>query len=188
MPPKNDDVRPDQLIPLHHLTEAIPANETCIDAVRRASAADATLQQLAQYVHHGWPAQRGECDPKVRDYWSSREDISLEDGILFRGTQMIIPTELRHKFLDKLHEAHLGEEKGLLLARSTIFWPNCTESIRQRVRDCTACQANRPNQQPEELEPHEVPAGPWKKLGVDYFEWNRQKYLLVADYFSRFPY
>ena len=156
MPPKSDDVRPDQLIPLHHLTEAIPANETCIEAVRRASAADATLQQLAQYVHHGWPTQRAECDPRVRDYWPSRADISLEDGILFRGTQMIIPAELRHKFLDKLHEAHLGEEKGLLLARSTIFWPNYTECIRQRVRDCTACLVNQQKQQPEELHPHDV--------------------------------
>jgi chemotaxis protein CheY-P-specific phosphatase CheC len=32
-----------------------------------------------------------------------------------------------------------------------------------------------------------IPAGPWKKLGVDYFEWNQRQYLLIADYYSRFP-
>ena len=51
--------------------------------------------QLAQYVHHGWPVQRAECDPRVRDYWSNRANIILEDVILFRGTQIIIPAELR---------------------------------------------------------------------------------------------
>lgn len=187
LPPLNTDVLPDKLIPLHTLTNDIPANSTCFDTVRSSTAADASLQQLAQYVHHGWPQQRSICDPKVQQYWNDRAEISLEDGILFRGTQMIIPEELRARFIEKLHEAHMGEEKSLLLARTTIYWPHYTEDIRQRVRDCCTCQSTRPSQQKEDLLPHEVPAGPWIKLGVDYFEWNQRKYLLVCDYYSRFP-
>ena len=35
--------------------------------------------------------------------------------------------------------------------------------------------------------PHDVPQGPWEKLGADYFEFQSNQYLLVADYYSRFP-
>ena len=41
----------------------------------------------------------------------------------------------------------------------------------------------------ETLHPHEVPARPWIKLGMDFFQddsW--QKFLIVADYFSKFPF
>ena len=32
-----------------------------------------------------------------------------------------------------------------------------------------------------------LPAGPRIPLGLDYFEWNGSRYLLIADYYSRFP-
>ena len=35
--------------------------------------------------------------------------------------------------------------------------------------------------------PHEVPQGPWEKLGVNFFEFQSTTYLLIADYYSRFP-
>ena len=39
------------------------------------------------------------------------------------------------------------------------------------------------------LHPHEVPPGPWVKIGVDFFQDHLgKKHLIVADYFSKFPY
>ena len=41
----------------------------------------------------------------------------------------------------------------------------------------------------EILQPHEVPPGPWVKIGVDFFQDHlANKHLIVADYFSKFPY
>ena len=41
----------------------------------------------------------------------------------------------------------------------------------------------------ETLHPHEVPAGPWIKIGMDFFQDDSgQKFLIVADYFSKFPF
>ena len=187
LPPKPEDVRPDGLIPLYTLTTGIPASQSCLDRVREATANEPKLQQVAQYVHHGWPLHKADCDPRALEYWTSRDDISLVDGLLFRGIQLIVPDKERPHFLNMLHEAHMGEEKSLLLARTSIYWPNYTEDIRQSVRNCDTCQHTRPSQQKEELHPHEMPAGPWIRLGIDYFDWNGNKYLLIADYYSRFP-
>ena len=41
----------------------------------------------------------------------------------------------------------------------------------------------------ETLHPHEVPPGPWVKIGKDFFQDHHgKKYLIVPDYFSKFPY
>lgn len=36
--------------------------------------------------------------------------------------------------------------------------------------------------------PHPVPTYPWEKIGADIFTYNRRDYLLVVDYFSKFPF
>ena len=42
---------------------------------------------------------------------------------------------------------------------------------------------------PQTLKPAEVPPGPWVKIGVDFFQDHLgKKHLIVADYFSKFPY
>ena len=50
------------------------------------------------------------------------------------------------------------------------------------------CQENTPSQTKEILHSHEVPRGPWIKLGIDLFELNKREYLLIVDYFSKFPF
>ena len=39
----------------------------------------------------------------------------------------------------------------------------------------------------EPLIPHDVPQRPWHTLGSDLFFWNNSAYLIVCDYFSKFP-
>ena len=44
------------------------------------------------------------------------------------------------------------------------------------------------NRQPKEpLHPHNVPSFPWQTLGTDLFDYQGAQYLLVADYYSKYP-
>jgi hypothetical protein len=56
------------------------------------------------------------------------------------------------------------------------------------VGACATCCAHRRPQSPETLMPHPVPSFPWQKIGADIFTYNRRDNLLVADYFSKFPF
>jgi hypothetical protein len=38
------------------------------------------------------------------------------------------------------------------------------------------------------LSAHPVPFFPWEKIGADIFTFNKRDYLLVVDYFSKFPF
>ena len=45
---------PQDAIPVHQITNAIPATDNCLDRTRIATTADPTLNQLRHYIFHGW--------------------------------------------------------------------------------------------------------------------------------------
>ena len=45
---------------------------------------------------------------------------------------------------------------------------------------------SRPAREP--LQPHEIPDGPWQKLGMDFFDLKGKCYILICDYFSKYPF
>ena len=52
---------------------------------------------------------------------------------------------------------------------------------------CQKCiKQSRPAKEP--LQPHDIPEGPWRKLGIDYFDFKGKSYILLGDYFSKFPF
>eukprot|EP00057_Strongylocentrotus_purpuratus_P015264 XP_011669738.1 PREDICTED: uncharacterized protein K02A2.6-like [Strongylocentrotus purpuratus] len=81
----------------------------------------------------------------------------------------------------------MGIESTRRLARETVFWPHINKDIEQIVKQCAACQEHQARQQKEPLLPHDVPSAPWTRLGTDLFMLNRQDYLLVTDYYSKYP-
>ena len=52
------------------------------------------------------------------------------------------------------------------------------------MRDCPKCIKFRV-QRAEPLIPSTLPSLPWQKVGTDLFEWDRNTYLLIVDYYSR---
>ena len=47
------------------------------------------------------------------------------------------------------------------------------------------CQSLPPR---EPLQAHDVPQQPWKRIAMDYFYLNGRLYILICDYFSKFPF
>ncbi|XP_014682028.1 PREDICTED: uncharacterized protein K02A2.6-like [Priapulus caudatus] len=82
---------------------------------------------------------------------------------------------------------HMGIERTRRLARETVFWPGINNDIEHITKDCPACQELQTRQQKEPLQPHDVPTAPWTKLATDLFTLNRQDYLLITDYHSKYP-
>ena len=58
------------VIPVHMLTDEIPADTASIADFRRATADDTTSGLLMQAVVNGWPDARKDCHPLLVDYWT----------------------------------------------------------------------------------------------------------------------
>lgn len=58
--------------------------------------------------------------------------------------------------------------------------------IENMIKDCSTCQEVQGVQRRETLIQHDIPNSPFTKLGTDLFEIGARKFLLVADYHSKF--
>ncbi|XP_064638333.1 uncharacterized protein K02A2.6-like [Lineus longissimus] len=154
--------------------------------IRDATSQDATLQKLSQVIAAGWPENAKELDPSIRVFWSMRDELSLESGIVLKGTCAVIPASLQSEILEKLHYAHMGIEKTRLLARNTVYCYNVNKDIERVVKGCATCQQHMPAQQPEALKPHEIPNRAWDVVGTDLFQAKGSDWLIVTDYYSKY--
>ena len=41
-------------------------------------------------------------------YFDVRDELSEEDGTVFRGNRAVIPASLRHYILERIHSGHIG--------------------------------------------------------------------------------
>ena len=56
--------------------------------------------------------------------------------------------------------------------------------VKQFIATCEVCNAFQTKNQKETLISHEIPNRPWSKVGSDIFEWNKEHYLVLVDYYS----
>jgi hypothetical protein len=89
--------------------------------------------------------------------------------------------------LERLHIGHSGREKTKDKARMYVFWPRINAAIDQMVGTCGPCLKHSREQQREPMIPLDVPDRPWQVVGMDHFYFYGQDYLVIIDYFSKYP-
>ena len=174
-------------ISVHEIHSQLNASTTRISQIREETARDNTLAALRETIAVGWPQKRADCPEIIHGYWNYRDELGVEDGIILKGSRIIVPCSLRKDVLEQLHYAHQGVEKCRLRAKSSVFWDGINRDIERHVGACAQCQAHHPSVSNEPLMPHDVPPRPWHTLSSDLFHWEQNHYLLVADAFSKFP-
>ena len=108
--------------------------------LRDQTARDPTMNALMETIIQGWPDSTKDLPTDVRVFWSFRDELAVEDGIIFKGKQVLIPDSLRADILAQLHQSHQGIEKTQLLAREGVYWPKINKDIEHMTRTCTLCQ------------------------------------------------
>ncbi|XP_063959342.1 uncharacterized protein K02A2.6-like [Lytechinus pictus] len=159
-----------------------------LEEIRKYTDDDETLRKLVNVVTECRPEDPKELSKDIRKFWSCRDKLSVEDGILMKGECVFIPGPLRHEVLQMIHTGHLGIVKSQQRAKSSVYWPGIDKDVEDTTRGCPICQANQRKQQHEPLVPHDVPEGPWEVVGTDLFCFNNRDYLIITDYFSKCPF
>ena len=149
---------------------------------------DRQMLTLQNVILKGWPETQSDCDQLILEYWNHRDELSFEKGLIFRGQKNCNSNckSLRAEMLNQIHTGHLGVTKTLERAKDSIFWPGMTKAITDYVLSCEICLRHRDSNTKEPLTSHDVPQGPYQKLGSDIFTFERKNYLLTSCYYSRF--
>lgn len=108
------------------------------------------------------------CSEAAHPYLNIRDELTVQDGLVFKGERVIIPVTLRKEMKEILHTSHLGEE-GTVRARECIYWPGMNSDFKQFISTCKACRMYERHNQKETLMPHKIPDRPCEKVGTDLF-------------------
>ena len=84
-----------------------------IRELQRETESDEELQLVMKTISNGWPTQRSQTSLTLHPYWNFRDELCIENGILFKNTKIIIPKTLQRKYLDKIHNGHQGIQRSL---------------------------------------------------------------------------
>ncbi|KAJ1519047.1 hypothetical protein ONE63_011290 [Megalurothrips usitatus] len=181
------DVLTDGEVELHAraVVADLPVADPVLRMVQEGQQRDAVTQAVLRCVHEGWPHPRA-VTVDLAPYHRERANLAAVDGILVRGDRLVIPESLRADMLGRLHAGHLGETKCLGRARASVWWPGVSEDVRRTCADCEICAQHRP-QPVEPLMPSPVPERPWQRVAADLCQRGADHYLVVVDYYSRYP-
>ena len=179
--------RASQEIKLDMRVDYIAFTKPWIEKLKDSTQRDPILATVYQLTQQGWPHQRRHVPRLARRYWDFRDELSTDDGLLLKGPRLIIPGELQEEYLSRLHEGHLSANKVQENAKHHMYWTGIDADIEDYTKRCQEC-IKRSQVPKEPLQPHDIPEGPWRKLGIDYFAFDGSSYVLICDYFSKFPF
>ena len=148
--------------------------------------ADPTIQKVIHFTLHGWPNQSRSIDPSLHAYHAERAYLSYADGLLLHCDRIVIPPIMRKDMLDCIHEGHWGISKCRGRAAQSVWWPNITTDINDKVSSCPQCITNQSRQIKQPLITRPLPDYPWQRIAVDLFEINGRHLLVQVDTYSRF--
>ena len=174
-------------IKLDMRVDYIAFSKTWIAKLKDTTREDPILGTVYQLTQQGWPHQRRHTPRMARAYWDFRDQLSTDEGLLLMGPRIVIPSCLCEEYLQRLHQGHLSATKVQQNACQHLYWPGLDADIADYTRRCQECICR--SQPPKEpLQAHEVPQEPWERIAMDYFYMNGRLYILICDYFSKFPF
>ena len=153
------------------------------DIIRDSTVKDEVLSQVMEDI------QKGVCRNSLTRYSKVFEELSVIDGMVVRGEQLVIPRDLQAMVVQLAHEGHMGHEKTLNTLRQDCWFPGMSEMVRKYVESCLPCQASSPRTGQEPLKPTLLPERPWQCAHADFKGPIGQKYYLhtIIDQYSKYP-
>ncbi|KAF7257379.1 hypothetical protein EG68_08998 [Paragonimus skrjabini miyazakii] len=167
-----------------HLTLA--ESDSRLPRIRQTFADDEEMEKLEEQIRNGWPDNARQVGEIIRPYFKVRDELTTENGLVFRGERLVIPRAAGKLTMQEIHRSHLGVCSCTRRAKDTVYWPGMTSYIKDFISTCIVCKQYGTRQPKEPMVCRSVPKRPWQHVAVDLFSHADNSYLLLVDYFSDF--
>ena len=94
---------------------------------------------LSDIIHEGWLETLAEAHKYDRHqrqvtelYCNSHEELTIEDGLVYKGHYLVIPFKEHPGTAKSLHESHIGIEGTLHRARDILYWHRITTQLKDQ--------------------------------------------------------
>ena len=93
------------IIAVNQMTANIPCSSNNLDQICETRK-DPTIKLLIHYISNGWPCDQRQLPQELHSYWNFREDLPVKDGIVTKGSRLLVLSTLQRKALEQIHEGH----------------------------------------------------------------------------------
>ena len=164
----------------------LPATSRKLTEYINAQRTDVVCSKVCSFVQQGWP-DKHKIEPSLKLYWKERENFTVtKDNLLLYGNRIVVPACLQKETLRRIHEGYQGIQRCQLRARCSVWWPGIMSQMKDYIEHCLVCVRNQPPRY-EPMISTPLPEYPWQKVASDLFHLKGSDYLIIVDYFSRFP-
>ena len=169
-----------------NMMKYLPIRKERLQRIKEAVSDDRAMKSLREVIMNGWPEEKHLLPSEILVYFHCRDELTVQDGLIFRGDRVVIPTSLRQETKEAIHSSHVGIEGSLRRARECVYWPGMNADVKDYISKCETCRAEGKSQSKETLMSHEIAGRPWEKVGLDLFDLRNQTFLVTVDYFSNY--
>ena len=71
---------------------------------------DSTLTNLQHTITHGWCKNKEHLATNLCPYWSFRQELTVTNGVIYKGQQVLVSETMQSTMLRKMHVNHFGTE------------------------------------------------------------------------------
>ena len=121
---------------------------------------------------------------KLRPYWTYRDELSVQNGIIYKGTQLMVPQSMHKEMIRKIHANHFGAESNIRMAREVLFWPGMRKSIQDMCDAGGTCAQYGTTAPKKAMRSLPIPTRPWQMVSQDICEILNRHYLVTVCHFS----
>ena len=141
---------------------------------------------MIRYCEDRWP-EKDSIESNIRPYWKARSELTVDrNNLLLHGKCIIVPKSLQQQVLEKIHMGHQGIQRCRLCANTSVWWLGLSHEVENMIKQCPTCARDFTRRR-EPMISTKLPEYPWQNVGTDLFHFKGSTYLIVVDYFSRYP-
>ena len=185
--PESDDLHEDtDELPLRIASIQTKGTDIILDDLQEAAKSCKQYISLRQAVLSGTVSKAK--SGYISLFKKLADQLSVDDNLVLRGNQIIVPFSAVKDVLKILHASHQGIEKTKRRARQTVYWPGYTSDIKNMVEACQECAYYKPSHVQEPMIQEDNPTRPFEIVSADLFSFGGHEYLIYTDRLSGFPF
>ena len=82
-----------------------------LEQIKIETSKDIELNEVSKFIRKGWPVNKHSLPSTIKPYFAYKEELSENNGLIFKNECVVVPQKLRNLILKKIHYAHFGKEK-----------------------------------------------------------------------------
>ena len=91
------------------------------EEIKKQDEDDVEMCTLKETIMLQWPSEQRYCPVYIHAYWNYRDGMTVQNGLILKGTRIVIPKKMKMNIFEILHTCHLCQEKCKRRARSSVL-------------------------------------------------------------------